>query len=342
MSAFPPSDSADARASYPSILSSLRLQPSAEQWQVIEAIRSGCHVKVNSVAGSGKTTTACFIAALNPHCNCLLLTYNRRLKEETRLRAKEWGLDKKLEVHSFHAAGTKYFSDSCRADQGLSEVVRTAAAVRPGITLLGFDIVIIDETQDVTPLLFAFLHHLCRLIAAARGPHRPPFQLVCVGDVRQAIFGFKHADARFLRLADSCMPAHASRPWATCELSTSYRVTPPMAAFINEVMLGGAGRMVSGQPPGGVYKPVYYWTGNPWAVATALAKRIAHEINERVYNAQDVIVMGAEVVELLVCRVTFTPRHLHSHSELALQGPKSWVQDVTPADVRVDSFDVSV
>lgn len=101
MSARPPGIPNDAWEGYAAILGRLcKLWPSVEQWEVIMALREKCHVLVNSVAGSGKTTTgehsdcdehsksdlprivtdlvpllaACFIAALNPApTKCLLL-----------------------------------------------------------------------------------------------------------------------------------------------------------------------------------------------------------------------------------------------------------------------------
>lgn len=289
MDARPPGIPDATWADYVAVLEPLRrLWPSREQWEIIKALRDGSHVLVNSVAGSGKTTTACFIAALNRERRCLLLTYNARLKEETRARRDDWRLGN-LEVHSFHAAGVKYFSDRCRVDEGLVDVVHDAAAARLERPVAPFDVIIIDETQDVTPLLFAFLHHMCGLVVEARGPAKDPIQLVCVGDERQAIFGFRNADARFLRHADRLMPSFACRPWARCTLSTSYRVTPPMAAFINEAMLGGAGSIVSSKPPGR-YQPVVYVTGNPWVISASLASYVAQQVHMGFQKPGDFII----------------------------------------------------
>lgn len=233
--------------------------------------------------------TACLIAATNPKTSCLLLTYNKRLKEETRQRVTNWKLGN-LSVDSFHAAGVRYFTGRCKVDEGLVEVVRSAMQPCQNVDDLQYGIIIIDETQDVTPLLFAFLQHLCRCILANRG--QKPFRLVCVGDVRQAIFGFRMADPRFLRLADQCMPAYSLRSWVQCELSTSYRVTPPMAAFINEAMLGGRGRMISAKDPSGDHAPVWLWTGKPWSIMSCIAGRIADKIRRGIWKAGEIMVLG--------------------------------------------------
>lgn len=169
------------------------------------AALSGRNVLVNSVPGSGKTTAACIVAKEEPSWKCLLLTYNKRLKEDTRARRDRLDLKKNLEVHSFHAMGVHYWSSRCKDDEGLKEVVEHNLAPSRGIP--GYDLIIIDETQDVTPLLFCFLNAVCRQVAAARvAASLPPLKLMCVGDGMQSIFQFRHSDKRFLRLADHVMP----------------------------------------------------------------------------------------------------------------------------------------
>jgi hypothetical protein len=81
--------------------------PSEEQLAIVENLGRGFNVIVNSVAGSGKTTTSLHVAKGNSFLRpeTLLLTYNARLKDETRMRAKAMGLHRNMEVHSFHAFG---------------------------------------------------------------------------------------------------------------------------------------------------------------------------------------------------------------------------------------------
>jgi hypothetical protein len=76
--------------------------PSPEQLAIAASVGGGFSVVVDAVAGSGKTTTVLHIAAASPGKRILLLTYNARLKTETRRRAA--GL-KNLEVHSYHSFG---------------------------------------------------------------------------------------------------------------------------------------------------------------------------------------------------------------------------------------------
>ena len=66
-----------------------------------------------------------------PEKKCLLLTYNARLKSDTRRKQKSFHLEK-LEVHSYHAMGYKYYKRqaSCAKDDGLIEIVREDAKTK--------------------------------------------------------------------------------------------------------------------------------------------------------------------------------------------------------------------
>ncbi len=88
-------DAASAPLSAPGVCPRAVLpSASSEQAQVIDSVLAGKHVIVNSVAGSGKTTTVLLLAKQKERelraskTKILLLTYNARLKTETRLRCE--------------------------------------------------------------------------------------------------------------------------------------------------------------------------------------------------------------------------------------------------------------
>jgi hypothetical protein len=87
-------------------------------------------------------------------------------------------------------------------------------------------------------------------------------------------------------------PFAGVRPWASLNLSTSFRLPPAPAAFINEAMLGGLGRIASCKPPG---KPVYYHTGNNYAIADHLAISIAHRYKRGTLKADDVMILANSI-----------------------------------------------
>jgi hypothetical protein len=104
----------------------LLLLPSAEQKAVIHAVSTEKkNVQLNAVAGSGKTTTVISLVQYDPQIKILLLTYNVQLKIDTRQRVVTERLKDRLEVHSFHAMGVRYYSGYCKDDTGLDKSCST-------------------------------------------------------------------------------------------------------------------------------------------------------------------------------------------------------------------------
>lgn len=132
--------------------------PSEEQERIIGALLERTCVTVNAVAGSGKTTTillllreynrrlAAAAADDGGGGKTLIICYNARLKEGTRLRVSALGPEGCAEVHSFHSLGVKYYSDACRVVTGLSSVARGECGCRR--PLPEFAYVFVDEAQD--------------------------------------------------------------------------------------------------------------------------------------------------------------------------------------------------
>lgn len=89
--------------------------------------------------------------------------------------------------------------------------------IKPIWTGNPYQTVILDEMQDCTDDLFCLS---CAFISAvtetAKG--RAP-QIVAFGDERQAIYGFRGADARFLTLSPTTMTALSPYSWTHLPLS---------------------------------------------------------------------------------------------------------------------------
>lgn len=202
--------------------------PSGEQEEILQAVGAGYNCIINAVAGSGKTTTTLLLAQRYPKKKFLLFTYNARLKAETRQRVKRLGITN-LDVHSFHSFGLAYYTNPCITDLDLQTIVKK------NLPLNGkphADIVILDETQDMTKPYFDFVHK------ALMDMNKISSQIVVLGDEMQCIYDFpqKGADLRFLTLADQLW--ESKFPWKRLHLKTSYRITKPMEQFINDVVLG--------------------------------------------------------------------------------------------------------
>ena len=123
--------------------------PSAEQLIICNALKK-YNIVVDSVAGSGKTTTCMHIAKMHNTKKILLLTYNARLKEETRNRITDLDLNN-IECHSYHSFCVKYYNRKCFKDDIMIEILGNDS---PLLDKFGYDIIILDEAQDMRKLYF--------------------------------------------------------------------------------------------------------------------------------------------------------------------------------------------
>lgn len=182
------------------------------------------NVSVNSNPGSGKTTTALCIARSYPNQNILLITYSAHLKSETREKFRVQGIHN-IEAHSYHSFFRNYYFESCSTDFDIEQCLSEEMENTP----FHYDIIIIDECQDMTPLYF---ESVCRIIHDNRHPQT---RLCVLGDDLQNIYSFKDADSRFLTMAKEIYP-NTSKKWKSTTLQMSYRLTDEIADFINRAM----------------------------------------------------------------------------------------------------------
>jgi hypothetical protein len=200
---------------------------SVEQETVVEAIRNNYNVKVSGVAGCGKTTNILGISSAFPDKQILVLTYNARLKIETRDKVEKLSITN-TEVHSYHAMCVRYYSAEGCKDNGIMNVVRKDTNPKKRIN---FDIVILDECQDMTKCYYDFVSKI------VRDNQNNTVQYCLFGDEQQNIFDFKGADERFLTHG-SLIFGISGLEWKELVLNTSFRVTNQMANFINKYLIG--------------------------------------------------------------------------------------------------------
>lgn len=201
-------------------------QISLEQQDVINGLETNNNVIVNSVAGSGKTTCNLHIALHFPEKRILLLTYNAKLKLETRIRVKNVGIEN-IEIHSYHSFCVKYYHEKCFNDGEIKKVIETQMINRKSFE---YDIIILDEAQDISPLYFQLI---CKIFKANNNEN---VNICVLGDEKQSIFGFNGADERFITFADKLFTLN-TYPWKKCKLSQSFRITSEMSEFLNGCVL---------------------------------------------------------------------------------------------------------
>lgn len=206
-------------------------EPSEEQKYIIENVKKGYNIKVEAVAGSGKSTTILSIAKEMYDKEILQLTYNSSLRKEIVEKVQKLEL-KNIQIHTFHSLAVRYYSNDAHTDTALRRVLLYKKI--PNIEIKKIDILVIDENQDLTELYYQFI---IKFLLDMNGR----VQIMCMGDKLQSVYEFKGADARYLTMADklwSDFIGLKTSIFIPATLRTSYRITNQMGSFINNVLLG--------------------------------------------------------------------------------------------------------
>jgi hypothetical protein len=208
--------------------------PSPEQQIILDEVASGNHVVVNAVAGSGKSTTILSIAHAFPDKQVLQITYNSMLRHEMKDKVGKANLEN-LHVHTFHSLAVKHFLPTAHTDTELRFIINHRILLHD-LPVKSWDILVLDEAQDMSILYYQFI---CWFLENL-GKHAPK-QLMVLGDHQQCLYQFKGADSRFLTMAPQIWinnNGFFEGNMVECSLQTSYRITKPMADFVNRAMLG--------------------------------------------------------------------------------------------------------
>lgn len=204
---------------------------SEEQHQFFNVILKGENAIGDACAGSGKSTTILSIASLLPNLNFIQLTYNNMLCNEIKQKIAILKL-KNINVHTYHSLLVKYYDSSGYTDNTIRKVLLKNTI--PKIPIPHFQVLVIDEAQDMTFLYFRLMVKFCRDM-------KHKIQLLILGDYMQGLYEFKGADVRFLTHAHEIWKNYenlCSPVFNFCTLKMSYRITQSMAHFVNNVMLG--------------------------------------------------------------------------------------------------------
>ena len=194
-----------------------------EQLKVAEKVALGENVRVTAHAGSGKTRT--LIESLRPlrERQVLFLEFNRALRKEAYARVQEGGLTH-VNVQNYDSLLVNYY-DRSAPDVGFEVSMQKALDLRSRpFREIRFDVLVIDEAQDMTWLYDAFVRK-----AMNDNPCRR-IQIVLVGDTKQTINHWRAASEQYM-LEDS---------WPKCQgdmcelqLSATFRFGSHIADFVN-------------------------------------------------------------------------------------------------------------
>ena len=204
---------------------------SVEQQIITKHISNGFNVCTKATAGSGKSTSIIYLAETLIDKKILQITYNSMLRKEFKEKIECMEIEN-IDVHTYHSLGVKFFSSKAHTDSGLRQILHNK--MESTETIPNYDIVVIDECQDMSPLYFQFVEYFLNKM-------NTKIQLVILGDNLQGIYEFKGSDVRFLTMAEELWKnkSFLKTPiFHHCTLKMSYRVTNQMAQYINTSMLG--------------------------------------------------------------------------------------------------------
>ena len=242
--------------------------PSNEQQVIINHIQQGKNVIVDACAGSGKSTTILSCALVLRDKKVLQLTYNKTLRHEVQEKVVELQIHN-MEVHTYHSLAYNYYHHDGQMDNGIRRIIRDN--INPKTKLPEFDLLVVDEAQDMTNVYY-------RLLLKFIQDSQRPFQVMILGDKMQGLYDFKGADTRFLTFGQQCwqdVPLLVSNEFVCCTLKTSYRITVPMARFVNNALLDEKRLWAVKQG-----SPVMYIRRDNFATAKCIVAQIAYLIEQ--------------------------------------------------------------
>lgn len=251
------------------------MQASDEQQIIIKNINVN-NIIVDSVPGSGKTTTNIFIAKAYPDKKILLLTFNRKLSDETKYKLVKENITN-MEAYTYHGFCSRKFIENCSTDKGIEKVLKSKKKVK-----FDYDIIILDESQDIYELFY-------KLICKITSSNKDNYSLCILGDKNQSIYDFKGADERYLTKAEQIFNFN-NKEWMSVKLSTSYRMTKPMVKFMNDCVINEE-RIVSNKEG---CLPEYYILNMFSKTENITQFDIIKDIL-KIYNPEDIFILAPSV-----------------------------------------------
>jgi len=112
-------------------------------------------------------------------------------------------------------------------DNNILAYLRSKKTAETLLSPISFDIVIVDEAQDMNFIYYELVLQILRNLTSST-------QLIIMGDRKQSIYAFNRANSRFLTKA----PQIYKGEFVRARLSISYRITKPMAEFLNKCCAG--------------------------------------------------------------------------------------------------------
>lgn len=258
-------------------------EPNPEQARVLERVKARDSVLVDAVPGSGKTTCALQLARSLPKNSFILVTFSKTLCDETRAKVRELQLTN-IRAYTFHGLASKACGLLAHDTETLESALLLADTRLLRQCFATCTDLIVDEAQDVCELFF---RAWCTFVTCL-----PPGACTHVmGDARQGVYAGLGADARFLTRADTLL----GRPLVRINFHASHRLTTPMTAFVNRVLVHDANHIRAAKPG----PPVVLWRATHPGFKIYAERAVAHALVAEIVAArvlpEDVFVLFPSV-----------------------------------------------
>jgi len=216
-----------------------QLRPaSVKQLRVLKYVKKRRNVIVKAVAGAGKTTTILHVGKDNSEKKIGVITYSARLKTETKERLSDFGINN-IDIFSYHSFCKRFYdnSDGLLTDDDINNVLIENL---PKIDFTSYDMLIIDECQDMTPLYYMIVKKIIKDnylydMDNNTDSHILP-QMVILGDERQSIFKHNGSDHRYLNKVLVKQLFKNDLIWKELHLDESFRVPRTVTDFVNNCL----------------------------------------------------------------------------------------------------------
>ena len=232
-------------------------------------------------AGSGKTRTISGIAKAAIKSKILVLTYSKQLQKDSAKRFAAMGLNN-ADICTIHAALGRIYGGVIYTEDHVKTLINSD---RPPRHALRYSIVVIDEAQDLTPLLF-------RAVVKLLKDHATTPYCTILGDRYQNIYSCMGSDSRFLTHASDLL--ETEHKWEHAELRETFRLTPPVSDFVNAFL--GYNCITSRKVAPGAPRPLYI-IANPWKDSAKVFKLIQKRLTEHTdatgpIESHDIFIIG--------------------------------------------------
>lgn len=216
---------------------------SDEQKSIGDSLKNNYNVCVLATAGSGKTTSIKYIYSLFSSDEIISMTFNKHLADESRSSICNYIKSTDICFHTVHSLGNYLYGIPCPDNNGLYKIIKENIKLTKDLT--NIKVIIYDECQDMNDLFYDFFVKLIKDIQSSGGENilqssseKGQLRICLLGDDKQCINRFTGATTKFILNPYNYFSPFIEGEWKLLQLSTTYRLSKPIADFVNNVIKG--------------------------------------------------------------------------------------------------------